>query len=269
LALAGRDPPAGKLAPKEVEEDAPIRIRPRDDPEPRAYPGADAQLLVHLPPEARLQRLPGVALAPRELPEPAEMLRRIPSADEKPAATLDDRRGHLSDREARARRQLAEERQERGPVGRPRAPVPARVGRVEEDHDLSPADLEPPPVIVGETDGTVQDRAGGDGAHGHHHLGTERLELRGEDRPTPPRLARERAPVAPAPAARSGRPGGPALDGVRQVEELLQVEPEPPDLAAQDHPSGARPLPCVVDAGDSRSLADQDEAGVAPAEGRR
>jgi hypothetical protein len=197
------------------------------------------------------------------------MLGRVAPADEEPAATLDDRRRHLHDREARAGGQLAEDRQERSPVRRPRAPVSARVGRVEEDHNLSSADHEAPAVIVGETDGTVQDGAGSDGAHGHHHLGTERLELRGEERPTLPGLARERAPVAPAPVARSGRPGGPALDGIRQVEELFQVKPEPPDLAAQDHPAGARPLPRVVDAGDSRGLADQDEAGVAPAEGRR
>ena len=73
---------------------------------------------------------------------------------------------------------------------------------MEEDHDLSPADLEPPAVIVGEAEGPVQDSAGRDGAHGDHHLGTERLELRGEERPAPPRLAGERAPVAPAPVAR-------------------------------------------------------------------
>ena len=177
--------------------------------------------------------------------------------------------GHLHHGEAGARGQLSEEREERGAVGRPHAGVSARVRRVEEDHDLSPAGPEAPPVVVRETHGLVEHGARGDGAHGDHDLRAERLELGGEERLAPARLARERAAVSRAAAPRGPARRGPALDGVGQVEEVLEVEPETPDLAAQDHPAGAGPLPPVLDAGDSRRLADQDEPGVAPAEGAR
>jgi hypothetical protein len=140
---------------------------------------------------------------------------------------------------------------------------------MQEDDDLALAGLESPPVIVGEPDRPVQDGAGGDGADGHDHLRAERVQLRREERLTSAGLAGEGAAVPRPGPAGTARSGGPAFDGVGQVEEVLQVEPEAPDLAAQDHPPGAGPLAPVLDAGDSRSLADQHEPGITPAKGGR
>ena len=134
------------------------------------------------------------------------MLRRVALRHEEASSALDDRRGHLHHGEAGARGQLSEEREKRGAVGRPHAGVSARVRRVEEDHDLSPARSVAPPVVVRETHGLIQHRARGDGAHGHDDLRAERLELGGEERLASASLARERAAVSAAGRSRGSRP---------------------------------------------------------------
>ena len=251
-----------------MQKNAPIRIRPRDDGRSRAHPDSDPQLLVELAGQARLERLTGLALPSGELPEPPEMFRRVALRHEEASRALDDRRAHLHHGEAGARGQLSEEREERGAVGGPHTGVSARVRRVEEDHHLPPARLVALSVVARQTHGLIQHRARGDGAHGHHDLRAERLELGREERLASASLARERAAVSAAAApADPGR--GPALDGVGQVEEVLEVEPETPDLPSQEHPSGAGPLSPLLDAGDSRGLADEGEPGVSPAEGAR
>ena len=65
--------------------------RPADEPADR---GADAELLVQLAQEARLQGLARIDLAARELPQPFEV-RALQATRHQPAAVpLDDRRGH-------------------------------------------------------------------------------------------------------------------------------------------------------------------------------
>jgi len=248
-----------------VEEHSALRVDPRHDCDAPTDPSASPQLLAYLALEACLERLAGLAFAAGELPQPAEMLGRVSPGHEEAPAALDDRRGHLDHREAGARGQLAEERKEGSAVGRPHGAVTARVRRVEEDHDLPSAVAVASPVVVRKTHGGTQDGASGDGAHGDDDLGSEHCELGGEERLASTRFARQGAPIARSGVARLGSSRGPALDGVGQIEEILEVEPETPDLAAHEHSPGPGPLPPVLDAGDARSLADQDEPRVAPA----
>jgi hypothetical protein len=127
LALARLDPAATEAAAEKVEEHTPVRIRPGHEGQTLAHPNPDSQLLIELPLEAGLERFPEGTFPTRELPEPAEVLPRIAPRHEKTSTALDNRRRHLDYREAGARGELTEQREERGPVGRPRAAVPARI----------------------------------------------------------------------------------------------------------------------------------------------
>jgi hypothetical protein len=61
------------------------------DPDERpAGGGGDAELLLELPGEPRLDRLAGVELAPRELPEPALVGVVRPAREEDAAGGVDD-----------------------------------------------------------------------------------------------------------------------------------------------------------------------------------
>src|SRR5262245_46657517 len=112
LTLACRDRTTLEPAAVEVKEDVPLGVRPGHEGQALAHARPDAELPGELACEAGLERLARLTLAARELPETAEILGRVPSGDEKAAASLDDGGRHLHDREARASRQLAEERQE-------------------------------------------------------------------------------------------------------------------------------------------------------------
>src|SRR5207247_10185338 len=63
-------------------------------------------------------------------------------------------------------------------------------------------------------------------------------------------------------------PRRPALDGVRQVEEVLEIEAESADLPTERHPCRSGPLAAVLDAPDAGGLTDEGEPGVgAPGRG--
>src|SRR5262249_25951213 len=117
--------------------------------------------------------------------------------------------------------------------------------------------------------GLIENGARRDGAHRDHDLGSQRGQLGREEGLAAPRFARQRAAVAGSCAAGREVGGWPALHGIGEVEEVLEVETETLDLAAHEHSARARPLPSVLDAGDAWSLADQDEPGITPAEGAR
>jgi hypothetical protein len=111
LAFARTDTSAGCAAPEEVEEDPAVRVGPGHEGQARAHLDSHPQLLVELSGEAALDRLAGLALPARELPQAAEMLGGIPSGHEEPPAPREDRGGDLDHREACPPRQLGEERE--------------------------------------------------------------------------------------------------------------------------------------------------------------